>query len=113
MEVINRSAVIVMHAEPFLKWLHRADSTSAELTLADLRREPTIYLLPHMTPKRKHSVIWRRCARKSSKSNSTGGTVTVLLAHQPRFLMFQRWFEYRFHSMLVDLCEDPLERDEL
>ena len=46
MDVINRSAVIVMPAEPFLKWLHRADSTSAELTLADLRREPTIYLLP-------------------------------------------------------------------
>jgi hypothetical protein len=46
MDVINRSAVIVMPAEPFLKWLHSADSTSAELTLADLRREPTIYLLP-------------------------------------------------------------------
>jgi hypothetical protein len=46
LDVINRSAVIVMPAEPFLKWLHRADSTSAELTLADLRREPTIYLLP-------------------------------------------------------------------
>jgi hypothetical protein len=29
------------------------------------------------------------------------------------FDMFKRWFEYRFHSMLVDLCEDPLERDEL
>jgi hypothetical protein len=29
------------------------------------------------------------------------------------FDMFQRWFEYRFHSMLVDLWEDPLERDEL
>jgi hypothetical protein len=46
LDVINRSAVIVMPAEPFLKWLHRVDSTSAELTLADLRREPTIYLLP-------------------------------------------------------------------
>jgi hypothetical protein len=29
------------------------------------------------------------------------------------FDMFQRWFEYRFHSMLVDLCEDPLVLDEL
>ena len=26
MDVINRSAVIVMPAEPFMKWLHRADS---------------------------------------------------------------------------------------
>ena len=46
LNVINRSAVMVMPAEPFLKWLHRADSTSAELTLADLRREATIYMLP-------------------------------------------------------------------
>jgi hypothetical protein len=29
------------------------------------------------------------------------------------FDTFQRWFEYRFHLMLVDLCEDPLEHDEL
>ena len=29
------------------------------------------------------------------------------------FDLFKRWFEYRFHSMLVDLCEDPLECDEL
>ena len=41
LDVINRSAVIVMPAEPFLKWLHRLDSTSTELTLAELRREPT------------------------------------------------------------------------
>ena len=46
MDVINRSAVIVMPAEPFLKWLQRVDPTSGDLTLADLRREPTIYLLP-------------------------------------------------------------------
>ena len=75
LDVINRSAVIVMPAEPFLKWLHRADSTSAELTLADLRREPTIYLLPPYDTEEQALVIWRRCAGKSSKSNSTDGTV--------------------------------------
>jgi hypothetical protein len=38
MDLINRSAVIVMPAELFLKWLHRADSTSTGLTLEDLTR---------------------------------------------------------------------------
>jgi len=42
----NTVQVIVMPAQPFLDWLHRADPTSAELKLEDLRREPTIYLLP-------------------------------------------------------------------
>jgi len=46
MDAINRSAVMVMPAQPFLDWLRRADPTSAALSLEDLRREPTIYLLP-------------------------------------------------------------------
>ena len=43
---VATTACRVMPAEAFLKWLQWADPTSRELTLADLRREPTIYLLP-------------------------------------------------------------------
>jgi len=46
MDAINRSAVIVTPSQTSLDWLHRADPTSADLSLADLRQEPTIYLLP-------------------------------------------------------------------
>ena len=46
MEAINRSAIAVKPAQPFLDWLHRVDPTSAQLTLDDLSLEPTIYLLP-------------------------------------------------------------------
>ena len=46
MEMINRCAVLVQPAQPFLEWLRRVDPMSAKLTLEDFRREPTIYLLP-------------------------------------------------------------------
>jgi len=46
MNTINRSALVVKPAQPFLDWLHRVDATSTHLTLDDLRLEPTIYLLP-------------------------------------------------------------------
>ena len=46
MTTINRTAIIVMPGQPFLDWLHGADLTSRELSLEDLRREPTVYLLP-------------------------------------------------------------------
>ena len=46
MNTINRSALVVKPAQPFLDWLHRVDPTSTHLTLDDLRLEPTIYLLP-------------------------------------------------------------------
>ena len=24
---------------------------------------------------------------------------------------FRQWFDYQYHSMLVDLCDEPLKRD--
>jgi hypothetical protein len=32
--------------------------------------------------------------------------------HLP-FDTFNHWFEYRFHSILVDLCDEPVMRDEI
>jgi hypothetical protein len=69
---INRSAVIVTPAQPFLDWLHRADPTSAELSL--------------------EASAW---------------------PVDRTFDTFICWFEYSVHSVLVDLCDDPLMRDEI
>ena len=46
MMTINRTAIVVKPDQSFLDWLHRADPTSNELSLEDLQREPTVYLLP-------------------------------------------------------------------
>ena len=46
MNTINRTAIVVRPGPSFLDWLHRADPTSNELSLEDLRREPKVYLLP-------------------------------------------------------------------
>src|SRR5438132_254234 len=46
MRTVNRSAVVVIPKQPFLDWLRRVDPTGGKLTLADLRRDPSIYLLP-------------------------------------------------------------------
>jgi len=37
---------LVKPKQPFLDWLHAADPTSRHLTLLELVREPTIYLIP-------------------------------------------------------------------
>ena len=46
MNTINRSALVVKPAQPFLDWLHRVDPTSTHLTLDDVKLEPTTYRLP-------------------------------------------------------------------
>ena len=114
MEVINRSAVIVIPAEPFLKWLHGADSTSAELALADLRREPTIYLLPpYDTEEEALSHLEDVCGEIFEEQLDGWYRVPSSWPINRDFDLFKRSFEYRFHSILVDLSEDPLERGEL
>ena len=45
MVTVNRNAIAVLPKETFLQWLHAVDPTSAELSPADLREDPTIYLV--------------------------------------------------------------------
>ena len=103
-----------MPAQPFLDWLHEVDSTSAELTLADLQQEPTIYLLPE-------------CDNEDEAIKYLGERVRDIFEEQldgwyrapgswPRkrdLPTFQRWFEFSFHSMIVDLCDDVLKHEEV
>jgi len=35
----------------------------------------------------------------------------INLAARPSFDVFCRWFDYQHHSMLIDLCDEPLIRD--
>jgi hypothetical protein len=113
MEFINRSAVIVMPAEPFLKWLQQADPTSVDLTLEDLRREPTIYLLPSWDCEEEAlGHLEQVCGEIFEEQLDGWLRIPSSWPVSRDFGTFKRWFEYRFHSMLVDLCEDPLEHDE-
>lgn len=103
-----------MPAGPFLDWLHRVDSTSTELTLEDLRREPTIYLLPNYDTEEEALDYLREVCSEIFEEQLNGWyRVPSSWPGKRDFDTFRRWFEFSFHSMLVDLCEDPLEHDEL
>jgi hypothetical protein len=97
-----------------LDWLHAADATSATLTLADLSREPTIYLIPECgDPEEERAALqtvfptifedqlvgwWRdRTTWPTSRSLAT----------------FSRWFDCQFHSTLLDLTDEPLVEEHV
>jgi hypothetical protein len=113
MDAINRSAVIVLPAQPFLDWLHRADPTSAALSLEDLRREPTTYLLPEYDTEEEARGYLREYGSEIFEEQLDGWYRAPSAWPVDRtFDTFIRWFECSFHSVLVDLCDDPLMRDE-
>jgi hypothetical protein len=46
MDTLNRSVIVVRPEQPFLDWLHPVDPSSHGITLLDVGREQTIYLIP-------------------------------------------------------------------
>ena len=114
MEMINRSAVVVKPAQPFLDWLHRVDQTSAHLTLDDLRHEPTIYLLPEWESNEEALEHLREVSNSIFEEQLNGWYRVPSVWPSERDLnTFLRWFECSFHSMVVDLCDEQMEHEEI
>src|SRR5215469_2500889 len=84
MKTINRSAIAVIPAQPFLDWLHQADPTSAHLSLNDLKLEPRIYLLPESIAKNRRASICKGGARRCLNNNWMAG-----IAFQPHGLLIE------------------------
>ena len=114
MDMINRSAIAVTPAQPFLDWLHRVDQTSAHLTLDDLRQEPTIYLLPEWDSKEEALEHLREVSNWIFEEQLDGWYRVPSVWPSKRDLdAFLRWFDCSFHSMIVDLCDEPMEHEEM
>ena len=113
MRAVNRSALTVMPAQPFLDWLHRADPTSAELTLEDLRREPTVYLLPESdTEEQAQRRIKKHCKEIFEEQLDGWFRASSTWPEKRDFTTFCCWFEWTFHSGIFDLCPSLVFHDE-
>ena len=112
MELINRSAIIVVPAQPFLDWLHQVDPTSSHLTLADLRREPAIYLVAECESKDEALDGLRDGIRRIFEEQLDGWyRVPAAWPKELDLHTFLRWFECSFHSMIFDLGTDRLRHE--
>ena len=114
MLALNRSALVVTAKQPFLDWLHGIDPDSADLTLATLREEPAVYLLAECGDDRafeyqlrKHfAVIFEEELRGWYNDPSTWP------GHRT-YRMFRQWFDVSVHSMVIDLTDRPLFREDM
>ena len=112
MNMLNRSAIVVKPKQPFLDWLHGADPTSMHLMLADLLREPTIYLIPECDTDEDVAEALRELCEEIFDEQLAGWyTDTSTWPRDRSYEVFCQWFDYQHHSMLVDLCDDPLIYD--
>jgi hypothetical protein len=114
MITLNRTAIMVMPGQPFLDWLHRADPTSGGLSLEDLRREPTVYLLPQCESEEEaRQCLQEVCSQIFEEQLDGWYRVPSSWPTRRDLEAFGHWFECSFHSVVVDLADDPLLREEL
>ena len=105
----SRSAIVVKPRQPFLDWLHTADPTSHRLTLRDLTREPTIYLIPECdTEQDVHEVLRELCEEIFVAQLAGWFRDEQTWPQDLGFDVFCHWFDFQRHSMLVDLSDEPL-----
>ena len=105
---LNRSAIVVKPKQPFLDWLHGADSTSSDLTLGELALDPAIYLIPECdTPEEVADVLHELCEEIFVAQLAGWFDDTTTWPPDRGFDVFCRWFDYQHHSMLIDLCDEP------
>jgi hypothetical protein len=109
MLVLNRSAIVVKSKEPFLDWFHAVDPSSRELASSNWFGNRSSTSSRNAIRTTTWPMFCTNCVRRFSKSNWRGGTRINQLGREIGVSMsFCHWFEYQHHSMLVDLCEEPL-----
>jgi len=112
MEALNRSAIVVKPKQPFLDWQHAADPTSHGITLFDVEREPAVYLIPECDTSEDLADVLRELCEEIFEEQLDGWyRVTSSWPQDRSYEVFCQWFDYRHHSMLFDLCDEPLIRD--
>ncbi len=112
MLTLNRSAIIIKPRQPFLDWLHLADPTSHQITLAQIREDPTIYLIAEGGDKNAvrtgvradFEVIFEEQLESWYADRATWPA-------RRSFATFCEWFDVEFHSTVMDVAATPARTD--
>ena len=114
MQTLNRSAIVLTPKKPFLDWIRGADPSNRELTMADLENDPSVYLFPAFSFD--HEMVDHlkvSCAEIFGQELESWDRMQESWRKDRSFAVFQRWFDYRIHSMIFDLGDERLELEEM
>jgi hypothetical protein len=84
------------------------------LSLEDLRREPTVYLLPEgENEEEAREYLEEVCGQIFEEQLDNWYRLPSAWPNRRDLGAFDRWFEWSFHSKVVDLSNIPLLQEEI
>ena len=116
MRVLNRTAVTVVGAEPYVDWMKKrdADFNKEQLTVARARSYGAVFLLPETDHEEdlqewvEDNFSWIFETQLSSWTEDESAWPA-----NRDLKMFRAWFRLDFHSIVLDVAEDDIEGEEL
>ena len=110
---VNRSAITVVPAQPFLDWLRGADPTASAISLTELQSEATTYLVPEIADDRHAERVLKKHFDAIFTRELEGWYRDTSTWPKKRSLaMFNSWFEVSIQSVVLDVVHGPITREE-
>lgn len=109
MITVNRTAALIKPSQLFLDWLHRVDPENADLPLAAVQSDCSIYLIPECeSDEEAYEYLEEACAEMFEEQLSSWLDEPASWPEDRSFQVFAEWFEITLHSMLIDLSDEPI-----
>jgi hypothetical protein len=116
MRVINRTAVTIVGAQPYVDWTnsHDADVDKGKLTVARAKPYGTAFLLPEVDFEADVQEWIEDNFAELFEFQLSAWTEDEATWPPTRDLKtFKQWFRIDIHSVVVDVAEDDIEGEEL
>lgn len=116
MRVINRTAVTVVGAKPYLDWTEQreADFNKGTLTVSRPRMYGTAYLLPELELEEDVHEWIEENASWLFEIQLSAWTEDGSAWPETRDLKtFREWFRVDIHNVVLDVADDEIEGEEL
>ncbi len=108
--MLNRSAIIVRPKKPYIDWAARFEDAGSPFKEDDR----IVYLLPEYYDDKEALETLERAFDMIFEAELMGWHTKVEDWPQDRtFATFKKWFTVEKHSLVQDLCGDPMEDDEI
>jgi len=115
LSLINRNAILVAYKQPFIDWIKRADPAPHPDQGSDdfYQEENTLYLLPEFGDAKEMWQIIEGCYEDIFANELYSWyTDEDLWPENRSFELFKEWFDIKAHSMIYDLVDDEIVKEE-
>src|SRR5262245_8820432 len=116
MRVVNRTAISVTGAQPYIDWTRQTDSDATRGTLTVARAKPygSVFLLPEFELEEDVLEWVEENAPWLFEFQLSAWTDDEASWPSPRDLKtFREWFRVDVHDLVADMADDEIEGEEL